>query len=117
MKNLNDYREIVGDEKIDEIWRRAQISKGRRIVHVNSTSEGGGVAEILKSLVPLMNEIGIETDWLVLDGNEDFFTLTKEFHNALQGGPISLDKTREQLYLCTNKEFSGPPAVAAHRIL
>ncbi|MFC1848378.1 glycosyltransferase [Chloroflexota bacterium] len=117
MKNLNDYREIVGDEKIEEIWRRAQLSQGRRIVHINSTSEGGGVAEILKSLVPLMNETGIEADWLVLDGNEDFFTLTKEFHNALQGGPISLDKTREQLYLCTNKEFSAKCRIDADCVI
>jgi len=107
MKNLDDYRPIVGDETIDEIWRRAQRFQGRKIVHINSTGEGGGVAEILKSLVPLMNHVGIKAEWLVLDGNDDFFALTKEFHNALQGGAVNLDEKRERLYLQTNQTFAA----------
>ncbi|UCG82126.1 MAG: glycosyltransferase [Dehalococcoidia bacterium] len=113
MKNLNDYREIVGDEIIDEILSRAQKFRGRKIVHINSTGEGGGVAEILKSLVPLMNHVGIETEWLVLDGSDDFFALTKEFHNALQGGAINLDEKRESLYCQTNQTFSAKCTIDA----
>jgi len=106
MKSLQDYREIVGDEIIKEIYRRARPLQGMRVVDINSTSDGGGVAEILRSLVPLMNDVGIETEWKVLPGTPDFFTLTKEFHNGLQGGPVDLNKTKEELYLQTNEAFS-----------
>ncbi len=107
MKTLDDYREIVGDEVVGEIRTKAEKLQGAKIVHVNSTSEGGGVAEILNSLVPLMNDMGIQTEWKVIGGSDDFFALTKEFHNALQGGPINIGESKEQLYLCTNEAFSG----------
>ena len=66
MKSLDDYREVVGDETLAEIYKRARRLQGRRVIHINSTNEGGGVAEILNSLVVLMNDVGIETDWRVL---------------------------------------------------
>jgi trehalose synthase len=113
MKRLDDYRESVGEEVVGEIRTRAGKLRGTKIVHVNSTSEGGGVAEILNSLVPLMNDVGIETEWKVIGGNEDFFALTKEFHNALQGGPIHIGESKEQLYLCTNEDFSGQCTIDA----
>jgi len=89
-KSLDEYRQVVGDEVIGEIYAKARGLLGKRVVHVNSTSQGGGVAEILSSLVPLMNDVGVETDWRVLHGNPDFFTITKKFHNALQGGSLNL---------------------------
>jgi trehalose synthase len=76
------------------------------IVHINSTSQGGGVAEILNSLVPLMNDIGLNAGWRVLHGNFDFFTLTKKIHNALQGESINLSKHKKDLYTKTNQNFS-----------
>ena len=106
MKSLDDYREVVGDDTIAEIYKRARRLQGRRVVHINSTNEGGGVAEILNSLVLLMNDVGIEADWRVLHGTLDFFALTKEFHNGLQGSPTHIDKAKEQLYLQTNQAFS-----------
>jgi trehalose synthase len=106
MKSLDDYREVVGDATIVEIHERAIPLQGRSVVHINSTNAGGGVAEILNSLVPLMNDVGIDADWRVLHGAPDFFTLTKEFHNALQGGSVNLDEIKEQLYVQTNKAFS-----------
>jgi trehalose synthase len=106
MKCLDDYREIVGDETIAEIYKRARRLQGRRVVHINSTNEGGGVAEILNPLVLLMNDVGIEADWRVLHGTIDFFTLTKEFHNGLQSSSVNIGKAKERLYVQTNEAFS-----------
>ena len=105
-KSLDAYRQVVGDDVIGEIYARARGLMGKRVVHVNSTSQGGGVAEILSSLVPLMNDVGVETDWRVLHGNPDFFTITKKFHNALQGGSLNLTDIKKQLYIQANEAFS-----------
>lgn len=105
MTSLDDYRELVGDKIIGEIHRKASRLQGKTIVHVNSTFMGGGVAEILNSLVPLMNDIGIKADWRTLHGTPDFFTITKKFHNALQGDPINLTEIKKQLYAQTNETF------------
>ena len=105
-KSLDEYRQVVGDDVIGEIYARARGLMGKRVVHVNSTSQGGGVAEILSSLVPLMNDVGVETDWRVLHGNPDFFTITKKFHNALQGGSLNLTDIKKQLYIQANEAFS-----------
>ena len=105
MKCLQDYARLVGGEAISEIREKASGLRGRRIVHINSTNEGGGVAELLNSVVPLMNDIGVETDWKILNGTSDFFTLTKGFHNALQGGSVELDELKEHLYTLTNAAF------------
>ena len=105
-RSLDAYRQVVGDEVIGEIYAKARGLMGKRVVHVNSTSQGGGVAEILSSLVPLMNDVGVETDWRVLHGNPDFFTITKKFHNALQGGSLNLTDIKKQLYIQANEAFS-----------
>jgi len=105
MKSLDDYRELVGDKVIGEIYRRARGLQGKNIIHVNSTFIGGGVAEILDSLVPLMNDVGIAADWRTLHGTPDFFTITKKFHNALQGDSINLSAIKKQLYVQTNETF------------
>ena len=105
-RSLDEYRQVVGDEVIGEIYAKARGLLGKRVVHVNSTSQGGGVAEILSSLVPLMNDVGVETDWRVLHGNPDFFTITKKFHNALQGGSLNLTDIKKQLYIQANEAFS-----------
>ena len=117
MKSLEDYREVVGDKAIAEIYRRARGLRGRSILHVNSTSEGGGVAEILNSLVPLMNSLDIATDWKVLRGTPDFFTLTKSFHNGLQGSSVDLDEAKEQLYIRVNEAFSTSSRVDADCVI
>jgi len=104
---LDDYRGIAGDKGISLIWRKAEQLYQRRVLHVNSTNHGGGVAEILNSLVPLMNNINIGTYWRVLNGNRNLFTVTKKFHNALQGDSINLTRTQKQLYLGANEAFSA----------
>ena len=106
MRNLDDYREIVGDEVISGIYRKARRLYGRHFLQINSTYYGGGVAEILDALVPLMNNVGIEADWRTLRGSPDLFTITKKFHNALQGDSINLSAIKKQLYVGVNEAFS-----------
>jgi trehalose synthase len=106
MRNLGDYRGIVGDEIISSIYRKARGLYGKHFLQINSTYYGGGVAEILDSLVPLMNNVGIETDWRMLRGSPDLFTITKKFHNALQGDSIKLSERKRQLYIDVNESFS-----------
>jgi trehalose synthase len=113
VKRLKDYTEFVDDEIMEEICAKARELQGIRVTHINSTSQGGGVAEILNSLIPLMNDIGINADWRVINGNHNFFTLTKGFHNALQGGEIELDNMQEQLYMQVNESFSSKNSIDA----
>lgn len=106
MKRLEDYRGIVDDEILADLYHRAARLFDRSVAHVNSSAYGGGVAEILGSLVPLMNDAGVRTEWHVLLGDTDFFNTTKKFHNALQGGQLRLSERKRHLYLDTNESFS-----------
>src|SRR5436305_5055488 len=89
-KQLSDYASIVGRPLVDEIRERAERLKGKRVLHVSATAFGGGVAEILSTLVPLMIDVGLEVEWQVIYGREEFFNATKVMHNALQGSPGDL---------------------------
>lgn len=106
MRVLMDYRDLVGYDSIAKVYRKSKRLCGKHILHINSTYQGGGVAEMLLSLVPLMNDVGIDTGWRVLHGNPDFFGITKKFHNALQGDRLNLTKMKKRLYIQTNKDFS-----------
>jgi trehalose synthase len=90
-KHLSDYASIVGRELVDDIRRRAERLQGKRILHLSATAFGGGVAEILYTLVPLMVDVGLECEWQVIYGRGEFFNVTKVMHNALQGNPEDLD--------------------------
>lgn len=105
-RNLEAYRKIVGDEVISKIYKKTRGLWRKNILHINSTYQGGGVAEILSNLIPLMNYTGINTDWRILHGTPDFFTITKKFHNALQGDKINLTEIKKQIYEETNEKFS-----------
>lgn len=85
---LDDYAPIVGPGPVDLLRRLADKVKGKRILHINSTRMGGGVAEILRRFVPLMNDLGLRADWAVIRGDEEFFNVTKAFHNGLQGQAV-----------------------------
>ncbi|HDQ99848.1 MAG TPA: glycosyltransferase [candidate division WOR-3 bacterium] len=107
MITLADYRETVGDEVLYEIYRRARKLHDQHVLHINSTHQGGGVAEILNSLVPLMNDAGVDAGWRTLHGSADFFMVTKKFHNALQGQEINFSEMKRRLYLETNRTFAS----------
>ena len=94
---------IVGEDQIEEVKALGEKLKGKSIMHVNSTALGGGVAEILQNLVPLMKDAGLDAHWEVIKGSFEFFNVTKKIHNALQGMNISLTKEEEHTYLEYNR--------------
>src|SRR5512144_1375588 len=95
---LDSYESIIGQTAISQLRQLGRELRGASVVHVNSTRVGGGVAEILAWLVPLMQELGMKTSWEVIEGNDDFFAVTKAFHNGLQGKPIILSALQRQVY-------------------
>jgi len=106
MLRLEDFRHIVPDETLAEIYAKARHLYGKHIVHLNATYQGGGVAEILYSLVLLMNDVGIDAGWRILHGSQEFFEITKSFHNALQGAKLNLTTRKKKVYLQVNDNFS-----------
>ena len=84
-RSIEEYRPVAGDEPIEEILELARDLRGARVVHVNATAFGGGVAEILGTLVPLMNDVGLHAEWQVIRGSDELFRVTKAMHNSLQG--------------------------------
>ena len=104
--SLSSYSHIVGKQQIDEIYAEAGKLRGKHITCVNSTFQGGGVAEILNSIVPMFDQVGVDFGWRILHGTPDFFTITKKFHNALQGDEINLSRRKKDIYFETNRRFS-----------
>lgn len=84
-ETLEKYKEIVNPGVLYELFQLSQVLKKIKILHINSTKSGGGVAEILRAMIPLLNSLGIDSSWEVIDGNPAFFECTKQFHNGLQG--------------------------------
>ncbi len=84
-RKLEEYRHVVGDGPVDEILSLAEPLRGKRVLHFNATPFGGGVAEILKTLVPLMTDIGLAAEWRVMSAGDELFSVTKKMHNSLQG--------------------------------
>jgi len=101
---LDDYRSIVGAADIDELRFLARELKGKTVKMVNSTAVGGGVAEMLNQLVPLFNEVEVKTNWEVITGGNDFFEVTKAFHNALQGSDYTLTQHARDIFLMHNEQ-------------
>ena len=96
--HLDDYRLIVGSQVIDELRMLADRVRHRRLQHINSTSVGGGVAEILTRMIPLLHDLGIDTTWDVIKGNPAFFGVTKAFHNALHGGEETITEEMFEVF-------------------
>jgi len=97
-KSLADYTHIVGRELIDDIGRLSAPLEGKRVLHVSATAFGGGVSEILYTIVPLMRDVGLDAHWQVIFGKEEFFNATKLLHNSLQGDPATLTAEQWQLF-------------------
>ncbi len=110
-KSLADYAPLIGDEEVASIRALANELRGARVLHVNATAFGGGVAEILATLVPLMRDVGLEAEWRVIYGSDEFFTATKSLHNALQGdhlpNPEALRATYERFSQLNAEAFRG----------
>jgi trehalose synthase len=106
-KQLSDYASIVGRTLIDEIRERAERLKGKRILHVSATAFGGGVSEILYTLIPLMADVGLHVEWHVIYGREEFFNATKVMHNALQGNPQDLTDEQWETWRLYNEINAG----------
>jgi trehalose synthase len=102
MSLLEDYARVAGTDVIAHLRQLAAPLAGARVVHVNSTRVGGGVAEILTKLVPLMQELGVDTRWEVITGDSEFFECTKGMHNTLQGNRIPLSERLLRVYEQTN---------------
>lgn len=102
--HLDDYRAIVGEGQIDTLRFLAKDLKGKSIKMVNSTAVGGGVAEMLNRLVPLLSELEVPARWDVITGGNDFFEITKAFHNALQGTLYDLTKAAQDIFLMYNEQ-------------
>ena len=101
---LEDYARLLGAGEIEELRALAKLLRGRSIEMVNSTSLGGGVAEILNRLVPLAEELDLNMKWQVMSGGEDFFEVTKSFHNALHGAPYHPGPRDFEIFLAYNKQ-------------
>jgi trehalose synthase len=97
-KTLADYTHLAGRPLIQEIRDLSEDLSGLRVLHLSATAFGGGVAEILYTLVPLMEDVGLEADWQVMLGREEFYNATKRLHNSLQGNPDSLTEEEWQIY-------------------
>jgi trehalose synthase len=101
---LDDYADVVGPEVIGQLRRLAERLGSRRLVNVNSTKSGGGVAEILNRTVPLFNQMDLDTKWEVIEGDQEFFEITKKMHNALQGLKVNLTPEMMEHYREVNRE-------------
>ncbi len=97
-KSLADYTHLVGRDLTAEVRELAADLQGLKVLHLSATAFGGGVSEILYTLVPLMRDVGIDTHWHVMIGREEFYNATKLMHNALQGHPLDLSPSEWRIY-------------------
>ncbi len=95
---IEDYEPLIGSENVERIREKAGKFKDLRVANFNSTYYGGGVAEMISSLTLLMNSLGLRSEWRVIQGTADFFSITKKMHNALQGGEIDLSAIKKEIY-------------------
>ena len=125
-KRLADYADVIGEKRYDHLRTLSKAAAGRSMLHINATAYGGGVAEILQNLVPLLRDSGVDANWAVLDAPPAFYDITKKFHNALQGMKLDLSETEKKLFLDVARENAeqltdadvvlahDPQAVALH---
>jgi len=112
--SLASYRGIAPDDLLDAVADAARALRGARILHLNATPYGGGVSELLRSVVPLLNDQGLAADWRIISGDEPFFQVTKAIHNGLQGAAVTLSDADRARYLATSRANAGGLDVAAY---
>jgi trehalose synthase len=101
--SLGSYRGSAPDELLDAVADAARALRGARVLHLNATPYGGGVSELLRSVVPLLVDLGLKADWRIISGDEPFFQVTKAIHNGLQGAPVELSDADKARYLATSR--------------
>ncbi len=106
-KSLGRYESVIGSEAVDELRELASPLRGARLAQINATSYGGGVSELLRSLVPLYRALGLQAEWLVIPGSTEFFTIAKGIHNALQGADFDLTEEAKDIYLKHKEMVAG----------
>ncbi len=104
---LEAYAPIVGEEKIDRLQGIARKLRGLKLLELNSTAQGGGVAEMLYSSIPFLNSLGIEDEWKIIHGNKEYFECTKSLHNLLQGKKGTLTPEMEQCYVNNLEDYAN----------
>jgi len=102
-RSINDYADTVGEERIEELRELARHLRGAKVLHLNATAAGGGVAEILKTLVPLMSDLDLPAEWQVLKGADEFYQVTKIMHHGLQGMPVRFKAEMKDIWLKYNR--------------
>lgn len=107
----------VGEGVIAAVFKAARPLYGLRVLEINSTFHGGGVAGMLHSLISLMNDVGIDANWNLLDGDPTLFQVTKKLHNALQGEPVELTEREVAGYLRGNEAFARYSPIADHDVI
>jgi trehalose synthase len=107
MSMISDYTPIVGESTVEELGLLAKHMAGRPVQNINSTAVGGGVAEILLRMLPLLRDLGVDARWDVIKGNERFFDITKTMHNALHGVPIALGREELAYFVEVNRQNIG----------
>ena len=117
MQQLDRYEEVVGHAEVQRLRNLAARLEGRKIVHVNSTKTGGGVAEILGWMIPLMRELGLDVSWEVISGPPDFYRVTKTLHNGLQGLPVSFRPRDFDLHHDVDKQNAEKLNLAADVVI
>jgi trehalose synthase len=101
--SLASYRGVAPDELLEAVTQAAAGLRGARVLHLNATPYGGGVSELLRSVVPLLNDLGVTAHWRIINGDDPFFQVTKALHNGLQGAPGALDDKQKARYLATSR--------------
>jgi len=104
-KDFRNYKKFVNNKEFLHIKKLAQKLSKLKIIHISSTSQGGGVAEMLHSLIPLFNSLGIKTEWYTFNAPKKFFEITKQVHNALQSSHSALNKKEKKYYLKVNQKL------------
>lgn len=119
--SLEDYRPLLSTEQMERLTKVAETLRGTKILDLNATAQGGGVAELLYSLIPFLNSLGIEAEWKTLQGNPEYFECTKKLHNLLQGQEGTFTSHMEETYCstleqcaCTNIIDYNPDIVRIH---
>src|SRR3989339_106508 len=109
-RNISEYASIVGESVIEELFILADKLRGKTVQNVNSTAVGGGVAEILSRMVPLLKQLGVDARWDVIKGNERFFLITKKIHNALHGVDVTFSDEEFDYFKQVNADNAGEMA-------